>query len=283
MIHISIQNALQNHYLGAEDRHISEAEGPRDETTVQNTDLSLYHLEDRTLPQSAEGSRNETTVQNTDSSLHHLEDPTLAQSINLTIHHTEERTISQYADSAIYRPADQTTAQLLVSIPNRPEDQTICQQNAQHIQQEGVLLAKPKNSIQGQTFQHNILRMKDSFSARLAQLSGQFLSSIRKIADFKQKGSNPTRQFMAVGTSKTLTSPVQDNRLLLHGIAAEVQPSQEEYQKVLRELDHCRLSFAKELARNGKLRDAIALANKIPETSRFFRDAQTLARSWKQL
>lgn len=255
MTHISIQNALQNHYLSAEDRYISEAESPRDETTVQNTDSSLHHLEARTL----------------------------TQPIYLATQHTEERTISQYADSAIYRPAAQTTAQLLVSIPNRPEDQTICQQNAQHIQQEKVLLAKPKNSIQGQTFQHNILRMKGSFSARFAQLSEQFLSSIRKMVDFKQKGSNPTGQFMAVGTSKALTSSVQDNHLLLDGIVAEVQPSQEEYQKVLRELDHCRLSFAKELARNGKLRDASALANKIPDTSRFFQDAQILTRRWKQL
>jgi hypothetical protein len=47
-------------------------------------------------------------------------------------------------------------------------------------------------------------------------------------------------------------------------------------------LDDCRLSYAKELARNGKFRDAIAMARKVTATSRCFKDAQTLIRTWKQ-
>lgn len=254
MTPISMQNALQNHYLSAEDRYISEAEGPRDETTIQNTDQVLHHLEDR------------TTV----------------QSIDLAIDHLEDRTTVQYADSAIYRPADQTTIQLLAPITNCYDNQTMYQKDTPHAQQEAVLLAEPETKIQGQTVQHNVLQAKEFFSTRLTQLSRQFLYSIRRIAEFKQRVFNPTRQ-SAVGTSKALPSPYQDNRLPLDRIAAEAQPSPEEYQKVLRELDHCRLCFAKELARNGKLRNAIALANKISETSHFFRDAQTLTRSWKQL
>lgn len=254
MTHISIQNALQNHYLGAEDRYISAAEGTKDETTVQNTDLSLHQLEDRTL----------------------------TQSINRASHHTEDRTTAQYADSAIYDLADRTTAQLYAPIPDRSDDRTICQKPTLHVQQEAILLAASKNSIQGRQIQHNIFRMKESFSIGFAQLAEQFLSSIRRITDFK-RGSNPTRQFATASVLKALPSPHQNNRPLLNRIEVEVQPSVEEYQKALRELDHCRLAFAQELARNGKFRDAIALTNKISTTSRFFQDAQTLTRSWKQL
>ena len=253
MTHFSIQNALQNHCLGAEDRSISAAEGTKDETTVQNIDSSLHQLEDRTL----------------------------TQSINLASHHTDDRTTAQYADSAIYDLADRTTAQLHAPIPDCSEDRTICQKPTPH-QQEGVLLAASKNSIQGRQTQHNIFRIKESFSTGFAQLIEQFLGSIRRITDSK-RGSNPTRQFATTGTLKALLpSPHQYNRPLPEGIEAEVQLSVEEYQKALRELDHCRLAYAKELARNGKFRDAIALANKISTTSRFFQDAQTLTRSWKQ-
>ena len=104
------------------------------------------------------------------------------------------------------------------------------------------------------------------------------------MANFKQRRANPTRQLDDADTLKPQPSlPGQINRPFRDGMQIEVQPSAEEYRKALQELDHCRLSFAKELARNGKLRDAIAQANKISETSRFFRDAQTLLRSWKQL
>jgi predicted PP-loop superfamily ATPase len=61
----------------------------------------------------------------------------------------------------------------------------------------------------------------------------------------------------------------------------EEQPSSEQYQKKLRELDLCRLSYAKELARNGKFRNAIAVAEQISETSHFFKDVQMLIQSWK--
>lgn len=250
MTHFSIQNALQNHYLGAEDRSISAAEDSKDETTVQNTDSSLHQLEDRTL----------------------------TQSIHLASHHTDDRTTAQYADSAIYDLADRTTAQLHAPTSDRSEDRTICQKPAPH-QQKGVLLAASKTSIQGSQTQHNISR---SFSTGFAQLIEQFLGSIRRIAD-STRGSNPTRHGTTGTLKALLPSPHQNNRPLPNGIEAEVQPSIEEYQKALRELDHCRLAFAQELARNGRFRDAIALANKISPTSRFFQDAQTLTRSWKQL
>lgn len=174
MTHFSIQNALQNHYLGAEDIDRSSAEVSKDETTVQNTDSSLHHLEDRTL----------------------------AQSINLAIHHTDDRTTAQYADSsAVYDLADRTTAQLHTPIRDRSEERTICQKPTPQVHHQGVLASK--NSIQGRQTQHNIFRLKESFSTGFAQLIEQFLGSIRRITNFNRQ-SNPTKQFATTSTLKVL-------------------------------------------------------------------------------
>jgi hypothetical protein len=287
MTPISIQNVLQNNYLGTEDRHISEAKGSRDETTVQNTDSSLNHSEDQTTVQNTNSSLNHsedrTTVQYTDLSLHHSEDPTTAQSIDLAIHHSEDRTTVQYADSAIYSPADQTTAQSLATISDRLEDQTTCQKNMSHPQQAELPPVKFNKSVQGQTVQHYIVQEKKSFFSRFAHLKEPFLYAIQKITNFKPRRSNPTRQLASADSLKTQPFPSQSNRPTRDGMMTEVQPSLDQYQKALQELDHCRISYAKELARNGRIRDAIAQAKKIPETSRFSRDAQTLIRSWQQL
>ena len=82
---------------------------------------------------------------------------------------------------------------------------------------------------------------------------------------------------------KTLegSSSSRMNRFTHNAIASEERPGSEQYQKKLRELDWCRLSFAKELARNGKFRNAIAMAEQISETSHLFKDAQKLIQSWK--
>jgi hypothetical protein len=288
MTPISIQNALQNHYLGAEDRSISKAKGSRDETSGQNTDLSLHPSEDQTTAQSIDlaikHSEDRTTVQDTNSSLHPSEDQTTAQSIDLAIQqHPEDRTTVQYADSKIYSPADRTILQSPAPISDRLEEQTICQKDPPHIQQAELPPVEFNKSVQGQTVQHYIVQEKKSFFSRFIHLKEPFLYAIQKITNFKPRRSNPTRQLASADSLKTQPFPSQSNRPTRDGMQTEVQPSLDQYQKVLQELDHCWLSFAKELARNGKIRDAIAQAKKISETSRFFKDAQTLIRSWKQL
>jgi hypothetical protein len=255
MTPISIQNALQNHYLGAEDRYIPKMEDHKDETTVQSTNSSLQQSEDR------------TTIQETYSSLQHLED----------------RTTVQYADAAIYSPAERTTVQSLAPMSDYFEDRTTCQNNRSHNSQAALPPVEFKKSDRGQTVQHSIVREKEFFPTRFAHFKEQFLAVIQKIADFKQRRSNLTRQLAAAGDPKTQPFSNPINGPTRNGMYPEVQPSSEQYQKVLQELDHCRIAYAKELARNGKIRDAIAQANKIHETSRFFRDAQTLLRSWKQI
>ena len=76
-------------------------------------------------------------------------------------------------------------------------------------------------------------------------------------------------------------SSTPPNNYTHNAIASAEQPNLEQYQKKLRELDLCRLGFAKELARNGKFRNAIFEAEQISETSHFFKDAQMLIQSWK--
>jgi hypothetical protein len=287
MTPISIQNALQNHYPGAEDRSISKAKGNRDKTSGQNTDLSLHPSEDQTAAQSidlaTQHSEDQTSIQDTNSSLHPSEDQTTAQSIDLAIQPPEDRTTIQYADSKIYSPAEQTILQSPVPISDRLEEQTICQKDPPHIQQAELPPVEFNKSVQGQTVQHYIVQEKKSFFSRFIHLKEPFLYAIQKITNFKPRRSNPTRQLASADSLKAQLFPSPSNRPTRDGMQTEVQPSWDQYQKVLQELDHCRLSFAKELARNGKLRDAIAQAKKISETSRFFRDAQTLLRSWKQV
>jgi hypothetical protein len=272
MTPISIRNALQHNYLDTEDRYISKVAGSSNQIFAQNADPSLQQSEDR------------TTVQSSDSSLHYPEDQTTAQPqlINLA-NHSEDRTTAQYSDSAIYSPADRTTAQPFALMSDRLEDRTTCQKDKSYTPQAELLPVEFKKRIQGQTVQHYIVREKEPFSVRFAHFKEQILSAIRKMVDFKQKQSNSTRQLPEARTSKPQPLIGQIDRPIHDVMTTEVLLSPEQYQKVLRELDHCRISLAKELARNGKLRDAIAQAHKIHETSRFFQDAQTLLRSWKQI
>jgi hypothetical protein len=97
-----------------------------------------------------------------------------------------------------------------------------------------------------------------------------------------QSRFHPDRQ-QAVLKSSAQTSSSSPAGYPDRAIASQEQPSSEQYKKQQRELDYCRLSFAKELARNGKFRNAIAMAEKISQTSLFFKDAQKLIQSWKQI
>ena len=53
------------------------------------------------------------------------------------------------------------------------------------------------------------------------------------------------------------------------------------YEDAIKTLNECRLSYAKELARNGRFRDAITTAKSIPETSLLHSQAQILINRWK--
>jgi serine/threonine protein kinase len=220
------------------------------------------------------------------------EDNTIVQSSDPAIHRPVDQTIVQYSDSAIHSPADQTVVQAIAPFPDEEVDQTVCQRGVPQSKPPTTLATMQNNRAQSQIVNHNIfqnvLQRTGSFTSRFIDIPGRFFHSIWTMVDFKQWKSRlrPTRQLSAAGTSARQPSPSPINRPsdrpTRDGIPTEEQPSSEQHQKALRELDHCRLSFAKELARSGKFRDAIAMAKQISETSRSFKDAQTLSRSWKQ-
>ncbi|RCJ42047.1 hypothetical protein A6770_35325 [Nostoc minutum NIES-26] len=196
-----------------------------------------------------------------------------------------DRTVIQYSDSAIHNPAERTILQAMPPLSTNL-DRTFLQLGMPKSPQSSTQTTVPKNQADVQLFHPSIFRemfrTSGSFTSRFITITEQFFDSIWKKIDLKQLQSrfHLGRQ-LAVG--KTLEQPSSGsvNRSTHNVMVSEEQPSSEQYQKKLRELDHCRLSFAKELARNGKYRNAIAMAEQISETSHFFKDAQMLIQSWK--
>ena len=139
------------------------------------------------------------------------------------------------------------------------------------------------------------------FISRLMRSAGLFFNSICKkinrgirsrasrkfnlhrTYDSKQPQSHvDTDNYSALRTNGEQPSSQFFDRANYNAIALDDRPSSEQYLKKLRELDICRLAFAKELARNGNFRKAIAVAEQISEMSYFFKDAQMLIQSWKR-
>ncbi len=210
-----------------------------------------------------------TGVQNRSNTLSHYSDLARESPTN--------QTIIQYSDSALHNPADRTVYQAIMpSAINL--DQTIYQLGTSQSSQSSTLATVPKNWSLMQLFHPSIFR--DVFRG-----AGSFTTSFRRSAehffDSIWRKIDP-RQLRSPGVGTILDRTNSINRSPHNTMTPEGQPSADMYHKNLRELDRCRLSFAKELARNGKLRDAIALAEQISQTSQFFKDSQTLIRSWKQ-
>lgn len=212
-------------------------------------------------------------------------DNTIVQYSDSTMQNLTDQTVVQYSDSAIHNPADRTVHQAMLPL-SIELDRTVHQLGRPQPSQSSTLTVVPTNRAHIQLFQPSIFRdtfrATGSFTSRFISITGQFFDSIWRKIDLKQLQSrfHSGRQ---LATVKTLarTSSSHINRSTHNAMASEEQPSLEQYQKKLRELDLCRLSFAKELARNGKFRQAITMAKQISETSHFFKDAQMLIRSWK--
>ena len=210
---------------------------------------------------------------------------TIVQYSDSVIQNLTDWTIVQYSDSAIHNPADRMVYQAMRPLPTEM-DQTVFQLK---MPQSSVLMPAeivPKNRAHVQLFHpsifRDIFRTSGSFTSRFISLTGQFFNSMWRKINLKQLQSrfHLGREQVVV---KTLEQPSSSriNRSTHNVMVSEELPNPEQYQKKLRELDLCRLSFAKELARNGKFRDAIAMAEQIPEISHFFKDAQILIQSWK--
>lgn len=212
-------------------------------------------------------------------------DNTIVQYSDSVIQNLTDRTIVQYSDSVIHNPADRTVYQAMLPFSTEL-DQTVYQLGMPQSPQSSTLTIVPKNWAHIQLFHPSIFRdmfrTSGSFISRFISITGQFFDSIWRKIDLKQLQSrfHLGRQLAVVKTLKQPSS-TRSNGSTYNVMVSEEPPSLEQYHKKLRELDLCRLSFAKELARNGKFRNAIAMAEQISETSHFFKDAQMLIQSWK--
>ncbi len=212
-------------------------------------------------------------------------DNTIVQYSDSVIQKVTDRTIVQYSDSAIHNPPDQTVYQAMRPLSN-DLDQTVFQLGMPRSLQSSTATIAPKNRAYVQIFHPSIFRdmfrTSGSFTSRFISITGQFFDSIWRKIDLKQLQSRFHLGRQPV-VAKSLKQPFSShiNRSTDNVMVSEEPPSSEQYQKKLRELDLCRLSFAKELARNGKFRNARAIAEQISETSQFFKDAQMLIQSWK--
>ena len=209
---------------------------------------------------------------------------TIIQHSDSVIQNITDRTAVQYSDSGIHNPAQQRIYRSMSPL-STSLDRTILQSGRQEFLQSSTPTILLKNRSHIQLFHPSIFRnmfgTSGSFISRFTSITRQFFYSIWRKIDLRQPQFRLNRQLAGGKTLKQLSSnPL--NRSTHNTIALDEQPSSEQYQKKLRELDLCRLDFAKELAKNGNFRKAIAVAQQISEMSYFFKDAQMLIQSWKQ-
>ncbi|PZD71725.1 Serine/threonine-protein kinase PknB [Acaryochloris thomasi RCC1774] len=288
----SESSVLENHKKVSDSLEIEDAQDLGvDETIVQYLDVAIHNPADQN-DDSAQVLRVDETIVQTSSPIAHFPiDQTVAQTIlesNMPNSQKGRRiegkispglgadeTIVQYLDSAIHNPADQTVAQTIDPMDEQPLDQTLCQQNTPHIQQADLAIVRNKNKVPGRALVRNVWRSRRSVSMLFVSLPRRCFQSLRRMIDFRKWRSRP--QLSAVGTERT-----QPSGYVSHSRGDDVQSSTEQYQKSQQELDRCRLSLAKELARNGKFRDAIATLKQIQEPSPSYPKAQKLIRSWEK-
>ena len=243
--------------------------------SLTSNSIAQFYLKDNSKNLNADGV---AVVQNPDNSI-------IVQYPDSTIHNLTDGTIAQYSDSAIHNPAERTVCQAVLPLSTEP-DQTIYQRGIPKSSPSSTLAIAPKNRTSVQLFHPSIFRdmfrASGSFTSRFINSTEQFFYSIWRKIDLKQLQScfHRGRQLTVVKTLEQSTLSCI-NRSTPNAMDSEEQPSLEQYQKKLRELDFCRLSFAKELARNGKFRNAIAMAEQISEASYLFKDSQQLIQSWK--
>ena len=220
--------------------------------------LTQFSLEDDSQNSNAAEA---TVVQNKNNAIVQHSDSIVG---NLT-----QQTIIQYSDSAIHNPAGQTVCQAIPpSSTNR--NRTLIQSRMPKSSHSSTLTTVPKNWADIQLFYSSIRNMFWTLSSFWRKID------LRRPQSLFYLGSQPAIEKILERSSSNPLNYSTNNAL-----ASGEQLSLEQYQKKLRELDLCRLCFAKELARNGKFRSAISEAEQISETSYLFKDAQMLIQSWK--
>lgn len=225
---------------------IDHTQNPLAQFSLEN-DSKNFNAAGVTVVQNHNNHHHNRIVQHSDSLEDDFENLNAA-GVTIVQNHTK-RTIVQYSDSAIHNPAETTVCQAIPPLSTN-RNQTLIQSEM------------PKSPHIWQMF-----RTLGSFWRKI---------DLKQLQSFFHLGRQPAMEKILEQPSSTSLNYHTHN-----AIASGEQPSLEQYQKKLRELDLCRLCFAKELARNGKFRNAIFEAEQISETSYFFKDAQMLIQSWK--
>jgi eukaryotic-like serine/threonine-protein kinase len=220
-----------------------------------------YGLEDSTIAQPIPDSIGVNSLQYLDLPSHYPVEQIISPEPTPEVHHQKDETVLQYSDSAVHNPGGETILQQLNLVSDPEQDQTVHQFDINSNHQPSSLV---KSENKGE-------KQPSTWYSRLGH-------TVRAIPRFVQRFLNPKKQ------SSPLRPPAQlpAAKIQSHSTDHETPPDSAHYQKLIRELDDCRLSYAKELARNGKFRDAIALARRITETSRSFKNAQTLIQNWER-
>ncbi len=254
-------------------------------SAVSSARISLWSQKSEVLPQPTRTNDAKNLHADSVAIIQIPDNTVILQYPDSTAQNLTDGTVVQYSDSAIHNPADRTVCQ--VTLPLSTElDRTVYQRGKTQSSQSSTLATVSKNQAPIQLFHpsifRDVLRASGSFTSILVRSSEQFFHSIWSKIDLSQLQTRfyPGRRRTVVKTLKQSSSSHSDFSTS-DVMNLEAQPSWEQYQQKLRELDLCRLAFARELARNGKFRNAIALAEQIPATSQFFKDAQKLIQSWK--
>ena len=272
---------------------LSQAEVKSEPTIVQNrhsldsipSTSSIDNIFLRQGSRAAQINSSSLPIQAAEATVIQNRNPHIVRHLNAVAQNLTGRTVVQYSDSAIHNPAEQTVCQAIQSSStnlNRTFVQSkTAKSKSPHPSTQRTM---PRNRSQirlSYSSIRNIFRKISSFSWNLANIKRRFFYSIkrniaRQLRSFFQRDGQTA---MRKGWKQSSSNPFDDYNH--NAIASAEQPSMEQYQKKQRELDLCRLCFAKELARNGKFRNAIIEAEQISENSTLFRDAQILIQSWK--
>ena len=201
---------------------------------------------------------------------------------------SRDTTVVQYYDSAIHRPANPTIAQGFPLLAGVSTDQTVFQRSIVPVSQNTGLGSSSAAIVpQSKSLRPTLTRLRWRGGSLVTLLSGMGHHLRQGVKRFHYRRLLSMRPKFPRWVRPSRTRPQQPMSKLIPSRAGKGAADDESmrhlYYKTLQELDHCRLSFAKELARNGKFREAIAVASQIVETSCFFTDAQVLLRSWEKL
>ena len=270
----------------AEDLTIAQVGSPISEVEVENDSTVVQTAEDLTIAQVG-SPISEVEVENDSTVVQTAEDLTIAQ-VGSPISEVEvenDNTVVRHSNLTIHNSAEQKVNRAMSPLsPNW--DRTPVESEMPKSLHSSTLTIVSKNRAHIRLFQPNIrdtFRTLGSFPSRFTSITRRFFNSIWRKIDPLEPQSNfhldkqPTvRKTLEQPSSKSL------NHATYNAVALDEQPSSKQYHKKLRELDICRLDYAKELAKNGKFRKAIAQAEQISEMSCFFKDAQMLIQSWKQ-